>query len=165
MILLTLAACSAESPAPAFTSLNFDETSGDKNLQGQNRQVADYLRAVSDLGENATEADLISAMKQIQQEAANSGATTIVDAQSIDFRTLPEGSTWLVWISNRDNIAESPSDVQLPFGMPGVTFPGLQGQVAIVHAFDPKVPDREISTFQVKPGTPANESFWAVAVK
>ena len=68
MLLLTLAACSAESPAPAFTSLNFDETSGDKNLQGQNRQVADYLRAVSDLGENATEADLISAMKQIQQE-------------------------------------------------------------------------------------------------
>ncbi|OGK62719.1 hypothetical protein A2446_04495 [Candidatus Roizmanbacteria bacterium RIFOXYC2_FULL_38_9] len=150
---------------PGITPLNYDESNGDRNPRGQRRIVAGYLRDVMGMGQNADEGQLITAIQQIQQEAQNAHATTIVDQESIDFSTLPQGSQWLVWISNRNNVIQAPADLQQPFGMPGITFPHLDGYVALVHAFDPRVPDRNIATFQCKPGLPTDQRFWAVAIK
>jgi hypothetical protein len=156
---------SKEMRAQGVLPLNYDESNGDSNPNGQRELVAKYLRDVMASGRNAQEPALIAAIQGIQKEAQNANATVLSNVDFIDFSQQPQDSTWLVWISNRNNIDTSPADVQLPFGLPGKAFPSLQGQVAIVHAFDPRVPDRTIATFSCNSNLPLDQKFWAVAIK
>lgn len=132
-------------------SLNYDETNADALTPEQTQLIALYLRILAPI----TQAQLESAVSQIQVEAAASSAVTFQGSTL----TLDQNQAWLVWCSDATAV-DPPADVSLVHEISLLDVNTL-GRVWIQVPFATGVPLRTDDTWT---GCNATAGFWAVKV-